>query len=73
MWRCYADSNIESLWLAIMRGSRGGTEGWSYLENHTVIGLGFLNNTGLDPLENHKAAKPAFNVGPLSARQRNTI
>ena len=27
----------------------------------------------LDPLENHKATKPAFNVGPSSARQRNAI
>ena len=35
--------------------------------------LGFLSNTGKDPLNNHKATKPAFNVGPLSARQRNTI
>ena len=32
------------------------------LENHKDIG--FLSNTGLDPLENHKAIKPAFNVGP---------
>ena len=29
-------------------------------------------NTGLDPLENHKATKPEFNVGSL-ARQRNAI
>ena len=28
-----------------------------------------LNNTGLDPLETHKATKPAFKVGPSSARQ----
>ena len=35
--------------------------------------LGFLSNTGQDPLNNHKATKPAFNVGPLSARQGNTI
>ena len=33
----------------------------------------FLSNTSPDPLENHKAAKPAFNVGPLSARKRNAI
>ena len=31
--------------------------------------IGFLSNTGLDSLENHKATKPAFNSGPLSARQ----
>ena len=34
---------------------------------------GFLINAGPDPLKNHKATKPAFNVGPPSARQRNAI
>ena len=29
----------------------------------------FLYNTGLDPLENPQTTKPAFNDGPLSARQ----
>ena len=33
----------------------------------------FLSNTGLDPLENDKATKPAIKVGPLSACQRNAI
>ena len=41
------------------------------LKNHKNIG--FLSNTGLDPLENHKTTKPAFNVGQSSARQRNAI
>ena len=30
-------------------------------------------STGPDPLKHHKANKPAFNVGPTSARQRNAI
>ena len=34
---------------------------------------GFFCNTGPDPLKNLKATKPAFNVGPVSARQRNAI
>ena len=34
--------------------------------------IGFLSNTGPGPLKNHEAAKPAFNDGPSSARQRNT-
>ena len=34
--------------------------GWR-LKNHKNIG--FLSNTGPDPLKNHKATKPAFNVG----------
>ena len=33
----------------------------------------FLSNTGEDPLKNHKTTKPAFNVGPSLARQRNAI
>ena len=35
--------------------------------------IGFLSNTGPDPLKNYKVTKPASNVGPLSARQRNAI
>ena len=35
--------------------------------------IGFLSNTGLDPLKNHKATELAFNVGQSSARQRNAI
>ena len=55
-----------------MRKSRGGTGGpTSTLENHKNIG--FLSNTGPDPLKNHKATKPAFNVGLSSARKRNAI
>ena len=30
-------------------------------------------NTGQDPLNNYKAIKPAFNVGPSLERQRNAI
>ena len=33
----------------------------------------FLSNTGPDPLKNHKATKPAFNVVPSSVHQRNAI
>ena len=32
-----------------------------------------LSNTGPDPLKNHKAIKPTFNVGQSSACQRNAI
>ena len=42
----------------IQRGTGGPT---SPLENHKNIG--FLGNTGPDPLKNHKAIKAAFNVG----------
>ena len=32
--------------------------------------IGFLSNNGPDSPKNHKAVKPAFNVGPSLARQR---
>ena len=33
----------------------------------------FFSNSGPDLLNNYQATEPAFNVGPLSARQRNAI
>ena len=55
-----------------MRKSRGGTGGpTSPLEN--LKNIGFLSNTGPDSLKDHKATKPAFNVGLSSTRQRNAI
>ena len=35
--------------------------------------IGFLSNTGPDPLKNQKATKPAFNVGSISAHQRKSF
>ena len=35
--------------------------------------IGFHSNTGPNPLKKHKATKPAFNVGPSSARQGNAF
>ena len=52
-------------------GGGGGGGGMGPLKNHKNIG--FLSNTGPDPLKIHKATKLAFNVGPTSAHQRNTI
>ena len=46
-------------------------EGRAGSGNHKAIG--FLSNTGPDPLENPKATKPTYNVEPLSARQQNAI
>ena len=37
-------------------------------KNHKNVG--FFNNIGPDPLQNHKATEP---VGPSSAHQRNAI
>ena len=45
-----------------MGGSRGGVGVWTpFVKSQKNIG--FLSNTGLNPLENHKATKLAFNVG----------
>ena len=51
-----------------MRNQSGGPGSAPPLKNHKK--LGFLSSTGLDPLKNHKATKPEFNVWPSSARQR---
>ena len=56
---------------ADQEGGGGGQEVQTPLKNHKNIG--FLSNTGPYPLNNHKATKPAFNVGPSLAHQRNTI
>ena len=53
----------------IKRGGGGGGGGGT--QNHKNIV--FLSNTGQDPLKNHKTAKSAFNVGPLTARQQDAI
>ena len=52
----------------VQRGE-GGPDPPPPLKNHKNIG--FRCNTGPDPLIDHKATKPAFNVGPSSARQQN--
>ena len=56
-----------------MRGPRGGTGGPDPLPLKNHKNIGFLSNTGPDPLNNYKASKPAFNVEPSSLRQRNAI
>ena len=53
------------------RIQRGGGGSAPFPENHKTIG--FLSKSGPDPLKNHKAIKPAFNVSPSSARQQNAI
>ena len=35
------------------------------------IHIGFISNTGPEPLEIHKATKPAFNVGASAGRSRH--
>ena len=57
-----------------MGGSRGrgaGVRSPPPLKNHKNIGV--ISSTGPDPWKITKLPKPAFNVGPSSARQRNVI
>ena len=53
-----------------MSGSRGGGTPHPPEKSQNI---GFLSNSGPDPLKNYKATEPAFNVGPSSARQGNAI
>ena len=55
----------------IQRGGQGVRTPPPTLKNHKNIG--FLKQYWSGSPENHKATKPAFNVGPSSARQRNAI
>ena len=62
--RCYWVVNNRFGWI---QGGGGGRGSGPPLKNHKNIG--FLSNSGPDPLKNHEATEPVFNVGPLSARQ----
>ena len=56
----------------IQRGGGAGGPDPHPLKNHKNIG--FLSNSGPDPLKKkHHASKAAFNVGSSSARQRSAI
>ena len=52
-------------------GGRGPDPPPPTLKSHKNIG--FFSNIGQDPLKNHKAVKPAFNVDPSTKRHRNAI
>ena len=56
-----------------VRIQRGGDRGSDPHPPEKSQTIGVLSNSGPDPLKNHKATEPAFNVGPSSARQRNAI
>ena len=68
---CYPqpERGVPNTGIKDMRGFRGGGGPNPHpLENLKAIG--FLWSTVPEPLGNHKATKPASNVGPSSARQR---
>ena len=56
-----------------MGGSRGGTGGPDPPPSKRSQKIGFLSNTGPDPLKNRKATWPEFDIRPLLRRQRNAI
>ena len=53
-------------WQGIRVDPERGQGVWTSLENKKS--LGFLSNTDSDPMENHKATKQAFDVGPSDDR-----
>ena len=68
-WRSKTWSELFSTYILHARfqiGDRGTGPPPPPLANHKNIG--FLGNIVPDPLKNHKATKPAFNVGPMMAR-----
>ena len=54
-------------------GGGGGGAGGSETQNTKHKNIGVPSNIGPDPIKINTAAKPAFNVGPSSPRQRNAI
>ena len=66
-WDVSSDYVATLVYARIQRGA-GAPD---HLKNHKNIG--FLSNTGPDPLNDLNAAKLAFNVGQSLARQRNAI
>ena len=57
-------SNVGNHFMCGPRGAGWGKRVQTPLKNHKHIG--FPCNTGLEPLKNHKATKPAFIIGSSS-------
>ena len=72
MVKCKNNDHTSSCYCLSWADPDGGTRGPDpLLENHKAIW--FLISTGPVPMENHKATKSAFNVGPSSVSQRNAL
>ena len=71
--KCQLTCECLSWGTRLMDGSRGETGGpiSPAMKNHQNIG--FLSNTGPDPLKNHKTTRPVFNVGPSSTLKQNVV
>ena len=63
----------ESIGLSVIRHAQiqRGDRGSGPLKNYKNVGL--PSNMGTDSLANHKATKPAFNVGQSTERMRNGV
>ena len=59
------NKQIEHIACADSERVKGFRSPHTHLENYKA--KGFLSNSGLDPLENVKATKPAVNIGPLGS------
>ena len=75
MWQAMykAFEQVSMSLIYIMCRSRGGGDRGPDPSPEKSKKIGFFSNTGVDPLKNHKATKPAFNIGPSSARKQNAI
>ena len=85
IYRCHCSSQLtkQPISLQVVRtgntsradpeGAGGGAGGLSPHPLKYHKNIGFSSNTDPDPLKNHKATKPALNVGSSSVRQRNDI
>ena len=63
-WKCYNHLVEENSYA----DPEGGGDRVSGPPLKNLKSIGFLSKIGTKPLEVHKATKPAFNVGPSSAR-----
>ena len=67
-WSAHADVFIWATGLNFsMHGSRGGQGVRTPLKIHENIWV--VSNTGTGPLNNHKATRPAFNIGPCGVHE----
>ena len=69
----YVPAGFSKVLLALILGCHGriqrGGRGYGPPPPEKSQKIGFVSDTGSDLLKNHKATKPAFNVGPLSWHQ----
>ena len=64
LWKKY---NMGTLLASLTDPDGGGGGDWTPPPLKNLNNVGVFSNTSPDPLKDHKATKPAFNIGPPSA------